>query len=102
MRCKPHMTGLGVQDDAALFRRFRGGDISARDELAERYLPRVQAVARRLRTRGEPLDDIEQVACVGLVKAIDRYDPAQGAAFWTFALPTVAGEVKRYYRDACW
>lgn len=89
-------------DDAALFRRYRGGDLSARDELTARYLPRTRAVARRLRSRGEPLDDLEQVASVGLVKAIDRFDPRQGAAFWTFALPTVAGEVKRYYRDACW
>lgn len=96
------MTGLGALDDAALFRRYRGGDLAARDELTARYLPRTRAVARRLRSRGEPLDDLEQVASVGLVKALDRYDPRQGAAFWTFALPTVAGEVKRYYRDACW
>ena len=96
------MTGLGALDDAALFRRYRRGDLAARDELTTRYLPRTRAVARRLRSRGEPLDDLEQVASVGLVKALDRFDPGQGAAFWTYALPTVAGEVKRYYRDSCW
>lgn len=96
------MTGLGALDDAALFHRYRGGDLAARDELAARYLPRANGVARRLRSRGEPLDDVAQVASLGLLKAIERFDPEQGAAFWTFALPTIAGEVKRYYRDACW
>lgn len=97
------MSQKAILDDAALFRRWHdGGDRSARDELTARYLPRAHYVARRFRSRTEPLDDLEQVASVGLVKALHRYDPEQGAAFWTYALPTITGELKRHFRDHCW
>ena len=97
------MTPVGILDDAVLFRRWHDQeDISARDELMQRYLPRARSVARAFRSRSEPMDDLEQVAGVGLVKALDRYDPAQGVAFWSYALPTIQGELKRYFRDHCW
>lgn len=97
------MTQVGLLDDQALFARLRrDGDGSARDELVARHLPRAHSLARRFGHGREPAEDLEQVAGVGLLKAVDRYDPAEGAAFWSFATPTVIGEMKRYMRDSCW
>lgn len=97
------MSGAGCRDERVLFQRWRSRrDPAARDELAARYLPRARGVALRYCNRAEPLDDLEQVASIGLVKALDRYDPDQGAAFWTYALPTIVGELKRHFRDSCW
>ena len=75
----------------------------ARDRLIRDYLPLANAIARRF-DRGQrvPLEDLEQVAAIGLLKALDRYDPANGAAFSTFAVPTMQGEVRRYFRDFTW
>jgi RNA polymerase sigma-B factor len=75
----------------------------ARDRLIRDYLPLANAIARRF-DRGQrvPLEDLQQVAAIGLLKALDRYDPAHGAAFSTFAVPTMRGEIMRYLRDFTW
>jgi RNA polymerase sigma-B factor len=73
-----------------------------RDELVHRHLPLVQFLARRFRDRGEALPDLVQVATIGLIKAVDRFDPERGVEFATFATPTIAGEIKRHFRDRAW
>jgi RNA polymerase sigma-B factor len=73
-----------------------------RDEAVRRYLPLARRLARRYRYTGEPIEDLEQVACIGLLHAIDRFDPARGAAFSSFAVPTILGELRRYFRDRTW
>jgi RNA polymerase sigma-B factor len=65
-------------------------------------LPLAYSLARRYANKGEPLDDLEQVACVGLLKAIDRFDLRRDVKFATFAVPTIAGEIKRHFRDRGW
>jgi RNA polymerase sigma-B factor len=74
----------------------------ARAELVVRYLPVVQHIARRYRGRGEPLADLEQVATIGLLNALDRFDPHRGVDFLAFAIPTIMGEVRQYFRDHTW
>jgi RNA polymerase sigma-B factor len=80
----------------------RRGDSRARSELAERYLPLARSLALRYRHTQEPIEDLMQVASVGLVKAIDRWDPERGTAFAHFAVPTILGELRRYFRDCTW
>ena len=77
-------------------------DRAAREELVARMLPLARSLARRYQNKGEPLDDLEQVASVGLLKAIDRFDVAREVKFATFAVPTIAGEIKRHFRDRGW
>jgi RNA polymerase sigma-B factor len=90
-------------DDRELLRRWHEhGDRAARDALATRMLPLARSLARRYANRGEPLDDLEQVASVGLLKAIDRFDLDRDVRFATFAVPTIAGEIKRHFRDRGW
>lgn len=73
-----------------------------RDELVEMHLPLVEYLARRFRNRGEPYDDLVQVATIGLIKSIDRFDTERGVEFSTYATPTIVGEVKRHFRDKGW
>jgi RNA polymerase sigma-B factor len=73
-----------------------------RDALIERYLPLARHLAARHASAGEPFDDVFQVACIGLVKAVERFDPNRGVAFSSYATPTIVGEIKRYYRDRTW
>ena len=76
---------------------------TARERLIRRYLPLANSIARRFdRGKRVPLEDLEQIAALGLLKALDRYDPAIGAAFSTFAVPTIQGEIRRYFRDFTW
>jgi len=82
--------------------RGQDRDAPVREELVRRFEPLARSVARRYHSRGEPIDDLTQVATVGLLKAIDRFDPARGYAFTSYAMPTMLGELKRYFRDSGW
>jgi RNA polymerase sigma-B factor len=73
-----------------------------RDQLVRMHLPLVEHLARRFRNRGEPLDDLTQVATIGLIKSVDRFDVERGVEFSTYATPTVVGEIKRHFRDKGW
>jgi RNA polymerase sigma-B factor len=92
-----------ASDDEQLLRRYHeSGDLDAREELVVRLMPLARQLASRYRHSGEPLEDLTQVACVGLLKAIDRYDPDRGTGFTRYALPTMLGELKRHFRDKGW
>jgi RNA polymerase sigma-B factor len=85
-----------------LFARFaRNHDQATRDELVARYLPLARKLASSFRN-GEDVDDLEQVAAIGLLKAVDRFEVDRGLAFSTYAMPTILGELKRHFRDQSW
>ncbi|MEA2425301.1 MAG: polymerase sigma-B factor [Thermoleophilaceae bacterium] len=93
----------GLASDAELLRRYhRDGDIGARQELIERHVAFVRRLAQRYARRGEQLEDLTQVGCVGLIKAIDRFDGGFGASLTTYAAPNILGEIKRHFRDRGW
>jgi RNA polymerase sigma-B factor len=77
------------------------GDLAARERLIETYLPLVVSIARTYMHRGERLEDLVQVGAIGLIKAVDRFEPERGVTLAAFAIPTIEGEVKRYLRDSC-
>jgi RNA polymerase sigma-B factor len=89
-----------------LFEELAHAEGSQRERLREKlvtgYLPVANHIAQRFARRGQPLEDLEQVARLGLVNAVDRFDPARGHGFLSFAVPTVMGEVRRFFRDTAW
>lgn len=87
----------------AKFAAFRDtGDARIRDQLVEEHLPLARNLATRFLNRGIPYEDLVQVAALGLVHAVDRFDPGRESAFTTFATPTILGEIKRHFRDRAW
>jgi RNA polymerase sigma-B factor len=90
----------GSRDPARLLRAYRDtGDLAARERVVELYLPLVRALARRYANRGERFEDLVQVGSVGLIQAIDRFDPGRGCDFGAFATPTICGEIQKHLRD---
>ena len=86
-----------------LFRRYKEeGDEEAREQLIVSHVNLVRYIAAKFKNRGEPLDDLIQVGTIGLIKAIDRFDPSRGLEFTTYATPTIKGEIKRHFRDKGW
>ena len=91
-----------------LFERLHDADASdagragARDGFIETHMPLVHHLARRYADRGEPIEDVTQVATIGLIQAIDKFDPDRGSAFSTYAVPTILGAIRRHFRDATW
>lgn len=106
----PHHTGLrheDAPDTAADFERLAAlpeGEEreTLAEEVVEAWLPMARRLARRYRNRGENQEDLEQVAALGLVKAVDRYDPSRGTPFEPYAIPTIVGEIRRHFRDHTW
>ncbi|EOD01271.1 RNA polymerase sporulation sigma factor SigG [Caldisalinibacter kiritimatiensis] len=82
-----------------LFKRIHAGDLSAREEFIRGNLRLVLSVIQRFNKRGEPVDDLFQVGCIGLIKAIDNFDLSQNVKFSTYAVPMIIGEIRRYLRD---
>jgi RNA polymerase sigma-B factor len=91
-----------LTDTELLDTYYREGDPAARNELVDRFMPFARKLAVRYIHSREPLDDLVQVASIGLLHAIDRFDPEHGKKFTTFAAPTILGEIKRYFRDKGW
>ena len=95
-----------LRDDAVMLEKFvqyrATEDRRLRNELIEHYTRLAEFLARRFANRGEPLDDLRQVALVGLLKAVERFDPSRGLQFSSFATPTITGELKRQFRDRGW
>jgi RNA polymerase sigma-B factor len=100
-----HVAGIAPagEDVCDLFARWRGErDQAAREELVRRFMPLARGLARRYGNSSEPFEDLLQVASLGLLKAMDRYDPERGHPFPSFAVPTILGEMRRYFRDSGW
>ena len=91
-----------MRHDRWLLERMANGDPHAREELAERFLPLAHKLARRYSGGRDTYDDVFQVASLGLLKAIDGFDVARDVAFSSYAVPTIVGELKRYFRDRTW
>jgi RNA polymerase sigma-B factor len=90
-------------DPEVIYELFgRRDDPSVRDQLIEQYLPLAESLARRYQHSGQPFDDLVQVASIGLLKSVDRFDPSRGVTFESYAIPTILGELKRYHRDQGW
>ena len=89
-------------DHALLVRYHIDGDLSAREELVHRLIPLARELALRYRYTDEPVEDLMQVAMLGLLKAIDRFEPGRGTKFTSYAAPTMLGELKRHFRDKGW
>jgi RNA polymerase sigma-B factor len=91
-----------LTDEELLDTHYREGDLAARDELMDRFMPFARKLAVRYIHSREPIDDLVQVASIGLLNAIVRFDPDRGKPFTAFAAPTILGELKRHFRDKGW
>ena len=99
----PRFDAAAPVSDRVLFQAYaEHADAAARDELVRRFMPLASQLARRYANSREPLDDLLQVASLGLIKAVDRYSLDRGTAFSSFAVPTILGELKRHFRDVGW
>jgi RNA polymerase sigma-B factor len=98
----PRRSFRDLHDQRLLERYHRDDDLAARERLIERFLPLARQLASRYSYTDEPHDDLVQVACVGLVKAVDRFEPERGSTFVNYAVPTILGELKRHFRDKGW
>ena len=97
------MTATSRHEDRTLFVRLRAdGSATDREQAVRRYLPLARSLAHRYWHSGEPIEDLEQVASVGLLNAVDRFDPEQGTRFSSFAVPTILGELRQHFRDRTW
>ena len=90
------------QQEKRLFVSYARGDMAARDQLIRQCLPLARSLASRYVRPGETVDDLMQVASIGLIKAVDRFDPSRGTSFSSFAVPSILGEIKRHFRDHSW
>jgi len=97
--CTSARRGRSARDLRTLFSRCSAGDARAREAIIVGFLPYARQLARRYRGRGELVEDLYQVASVGLIKAVDRYEPARGGSFVAYAAPTILGEIRRHFRD---
>jgi len=102
LRSQPARDPREARDNELLVRYHRHGDLDAREALAARFVPVARDLASRYRYTNEPLEDLVQVACLGLMKAIDRFEPGRGSRFMSYAVPTMVGELKRHFRDKGW
>src|SRR5262249_22398897 len=103
MRTTKRASPTSEVERRALLRAYReNGDLHARDRLVEGFMPLVSSLARRYAGRGEQLEDLEQVASLGLMKAIERFDLDREVDLVTYIFPTVVGELKRHFRDRVW
>jgi RNA polymerase sigma-B factor len=102
-KLKPGALHQTTDDSEELFARWQqDGDQVAREALVERFMPLARSLARRYDRSSEPYEDLLQVAALGLLKAMDRFDPGRGPSFASFAIPTILGEMRRYFRDSGW
>jgi RNA polymerase sigma-B factor len=100
---KPRVLPQSNDDSGELFARWqKDGDQTARETLVQRFMPLARSLARRYDRSSEPYEDLLQVAALGLLKAMDRFDPERGPSFASFAIPTILGEMRRYFRDSGW
>ena len=96
-------TRVPGRTDAQMLEAYaRTRDPRLREALVTRFLPLARSIAKRYRKAEEPFDDLLQVASLGLLKAVDRFDPDRGIAFSSYAVPTIVGELRRHFRDRCW
>ena len=102
-RIKSTKSAWDKEKTRELFRRYKQkGDMDAREKLVMSHMNLVRFLANKFKNRGEPIDDLIQVGYLGLLKAIDRFDPDRGLEFTTYATPTILGEIKRHFRDKGW
>jgi RNA polymerase sigma-B factor len=102
-RSSGRLQGRTAEETNELFVRWqRDGDSVARETLVEQFMPLARSLARRYDRSSEPYEDLLQVAALGLLKALDRFDPSRGPSFASFAIPTILGEMRRYFRDSGW